>query len=80
MEMEDLLRQQKESRDRVVELETQLKDYKQIEKTLQQTLFQAQEVTSRTYESARSEADTIVREAEGRATGIVEPPSAIWPG
>ena len=40
VEMEDLLRQQKESRDRVVELETQLKDYKQIEKTLQQTLLQ----------------------------------------
>ena len=72
VEMEDLLRQQKESRDRVVELETQLKDYKQIEKTLQQTLLQAQEVTGKTFESARREADTIVREAEGRATAIVD--------
>lgn len=72
VEMEDLLRQQKESRDRVVELETQLKDYKQIEKTLQQTLLQAQEVTGKTFESARREADTIVREAEGRAATIIE--------
>lgn len=71
-EFEDLFKQQKELRDRAVELETQLKDYKQIEKTLQQTLMQAQEATSRTYESARREAELIVREAEQKAAKIVE--------
>jgi cell division initiation protein len=71
-EFEDLLRQQKDMRDKIVELETQLKDYRQIEKALQQTLLQAQEATGRTYESARKEAEMIVREAESKAAKIVE--------
>jgi cell division initiation protein len=71
-DLEDALRQQKETRDRIVELETQLKDYRQIEKTLQQTLLQAQEATGRTYESARREAEVIIREAESKAARIVE--------
>ncbi|RPH35764.1 DivIVA domain-containing protein [bacterium] len=71
-EFEEVLKQQKEMRDRSIELDTQLKDYRQIEKTLQQTLLQAQEVTGRTYESARKEAEIIVKDAEGRAARIVE--------
>ncbi len=71
-EFEDLLKQQKEMRDKVVELETQLKDYRQIEKTLQQTLLQAQEATGRTYEAARKEAEMIGREAEAKAAKLIE--------
>jgi len=71
-EFEEVLKQQKETRDRSIELDTQLKDYKQIEKTLQQTLLQAQEVTGRTYESARKEAEIIVKDAESKAARIVE--------
>jgi len=71
-EFEDMLRAQKEMRDRIVELEIQLKDYRQIEKTLQQTLMQVQETTGRTYESARKEAEVIVREAEQKATRLLE--------
>lgn len=71
-EFEEVLRSQKEMRDKVVELEVQLRDYRQIEKTLQQTLLQAQEATGRTYESARREAELIVREAEQKAAKIVE--------
>lgn len=71
-EFEELLKQQKDVRDKVVEVETQLKDYRQIEKTLQQTLLQAQETTSKTYESARREADLITREAEMKASKLLE--------
>jgi cell division initiation protein len=71
-EFEEVLRLQKEMRDRVIELEVQLKDYRQIEKSLQQTLLQAQEATGRTYESARKEAELIVKEAEQKAARIVE--------
>jgi cell division initiation protein len=71
-EFEELLKQQKDVRDKIVELETQLKDYRLIEKTLQQTLLQAQEATSKTYESARREADIIVREAEMRGAKLVD--------
>jgi len=75
-EFEDILKQQKDVRDKVVELETQLKDYRQIEKTLQQTLLQAQEATSKTYESARREAELIAREAEMKAAKILEQANA----
>jgi len=71
-EFEELLKSQKEMRDRIVELEVQLRDYRQIEKTLQQTLLQAQETTARTYEAARKEAETIVREGEQKASKLVE--------
>ena len=71
-EFEDLLKQHKELRDKVLETETQLKDYKQIEKTLQQTLLQAQEVTSKSYESARREADLLTREAELKAAKMLD--------
>jgi cell division initiation protein len=75
-EFEEILKQQKDVRDRAVELETQLKDYRQIEKTLQQTLLQAQEATSKTYESARREADLTAREAEMKAAKILEQANA----
>ena len=71
-EFEESLKQQKELRDKVVETETQLKDYRQIEKTLQQTLLQAQETMAKTYEAARREADLITREAEGKATRLLD--------
>jgi cell division initiation protein len=71
-ELEDLLRQQRDVRDRVTELETQLKDYRQIEKTLQQTLLQAQETTGKTYETARRDAESILRDAEARAASILD--------
>jgi cell division initiation protein len=71
-EFEELLKQYKDMRDKIVEVETQLKDYRQIEKTLQQTLLQAQETTGRTYEAARREAETILREAEVRAAKMLE--------
>ncbi len=67
-EFEEVLKSQKDMRDRAIELEVQLKDYRQIEKTLQQTLLQAQETTGKTYEAARKEAELIVREAEAKAT------------
>ncbi len=71
-EFEELLKSQKEMRDRMVELEVQLKDYRQIEKTLQQTLLQAQETTARTYEAARKEAETIIRDGEQKASRLVD--------
>lgn len=72
VELEEALRAQKELRERAAELEVQLKDYRTIEKTLQQTLLQAQETTGKTYETARKEAELIAREAEQKAARIVE--------
>ena len=71
-EFESLLKEQRDMRDRVVETDTQLRDYRQIEKALQQTLLQAQETTGKTYEAARKEAELILRDAEIKAARIVE--------
>lgn len=71
-EFETLVREHKQYKESVTELETQLRDYRQIEKALQQTLLQAQEATGRAYESARREADLIVRDAELKAAAHLE--------
>jgi cell division initiation protein len=70
-EFESLLKEQNESRGKTIELESDLKNYKQIERTLQQTLMQAQEATGKTYEAARRDAESIIKEAEMKASGIV---------
>lgn len=70
-EFENLLKEQNEMRNKFIEFETQLKDYKQMERTLQQMLLQAQETTGKTYEAARRDAESIVKEAEMKASGIV---------
>ena len=75
-EFEEMLKQQGELRDKAVELETQLKDYRQLEKTLQQTLLQAQEATSKSYEAARREAELITRDAEIKAAKILNQANA----
>ena len=71
-EFEESLKEQMVLKDKGLELETQLKDYRQIEKTLQQTLLHAQEATGKTYEAARREAEVLVKEAEMKAAKIVD--------
>ena len=71
-ELEDVLTRNKTMGDRIIELETQLKDYKNIEKTLQQTLLQAQETSGKEIENSKKEAELIVQEAELKASQIVD--------
>jgi cell division initiation protein len=71
-EMEELLRSGKELKDKVIELETKLSDFRSMEKTLQATLMQAQEASGRSIENSRKEADLIVKEGELKASQILE--------
>jgi len=71
-EVEDLLKANKELRDKTIELETQLVDYRNMEKTLQQTLLQAQEASGKSIENSRKEASLIIQEAELKGSQIVE--------
>lgn len=71
-ELEEQVRTTKDLRDRIIELETQLADYKNMEKTLQQTLMQAQEASGKSIENSRKEADLIIRDAELKAQQIIE--------
>ncbi|MEX1139827.1 MAG: DivIVA domain-containing protein [Bacteroidota bacterium] len=71
-ELEDLIKRNKDLSDRGIELEVQLRDYKNMEKTLQQTLMQAQETSGRSIENSRKEADLIVQESQMKASQILE--------
>lgn len=71
-ELEEYVRMNREHKDRIIELETHLADYKNIEKTLQQTLMQAQETSGKSIENSKREAELIVKEAEVKASQIVE--------
>ena len=71
-DLEATLTENKNLRDKLIELETQLSDYKHMEKTLQQTLLQAQETSGKSIENSRREAELIIKEAELKAQQIVE--------
>ena len=71
-EMEDLIRENKVQSDQILQQATQLIDYKTIEKTLQQTLMQAQETSGKSIENSKREAEIIIKEAEVKASQIIE--------
>ncbi|GEM_PF-482759 len=71
-EYEAVLSDNKKLREHMVELEERLKDYKNIEKNLRNTLLTAERVTSEAKENARREASLIVREAEIEAEKAAE--------
>lgn len=71
-EMDESLAEQRTLEDRVNELETQLKDYKSIEKAIQQTLMQAQETSAKSMENTRQEGQLILKEAELKAFQMLD--------
>jgi cell division initiation protein len=71
-EYEAVLSDNKQLRERIVEIEERLKEYKTIETNLRNTLLTAERVTSETKENARKEASLIVREAEVEAEKAAE--------
>ena len=72
VEYSDALRQVKEIKERLMDAEISLRDFKQKERDLQQVLMQAQETSSRSIDHARKEAELIVGEAELKAHQIIE--------
>ncbi|MBN2029801.1 DivIVA domain-containing protein [bacterium] len=71
-EYETVLNEKNQFREEVVKLKTQLKDYQQVEKTLQDTLMNAQETVSQSKENSKREAKIILREAELKAERILD--------
>ncbi|MCK5145480.1 DivIVA domain-containing protein [bacterium] len=56
----------------VIKLRTQLRDYQQVERTLQDTLMNAQESVSQSRENSRREAQILIREAELKSERILD--------
>lgn len=71
-EYEAVLSDNKKLRERIVDLEGRLQEYKKIETNLRNTLLTAERVTNETRENARREASLIVREAEVEAEKAAE--------
>lgn len=71
-EYEGVLNERNRLAEEVTKLKTQLKDYQQVEKTLQETLMNAQESVTQARENSKREAQIILREAELKAEKILD--------
>jgi cell division initiation protein len=71
-EMEELLRENASLKENLHRLETQLKEYKDMETTLRETLMTAQQMVDEYKVNARKEAELLTREAELKAEAIIK--------
>jgi len=71
-EMEDLLRENASLKENVYRLENQIKEFKDMETTLRETLMTAQQMVEDYKTNARKEAELVVKEAELRADTILK--------
>jgi cell division initiation protein len=66
-EYETVLTDNRQLRDRVLELDEKVSEYRNMEKTLRDTLLTAERVMGEARENARKEAELILRDARGQA-------------
>ena len=70
--VEELQKDQAGLNSRIAEFEIQLREYRSVEKAMQQTFVQAQETSTKAMENAKKESQLIIQEAEMRASNLVE--------
>ena len=71
-EMEDLLRENASLKENVQRAENQIKEYKDMETTLRETLMTAQQMVEDYKTNAKKEAELTVKEAELRADTLIK--------
>jgi cell division initiation protein len=71
-EMEDLLRENASLKENIHRLESQIKEYKDMETTLRETLMTAQQLVEDYKTNARKEAELIVKESELRSDALLK--------
>lgn len=71
-EMEDLLRENATLKENMIRLETQIKEFKDMETTLRETLMTAQQMVEEYKTNARKEAELLVKESELKADAIMK--------
>ncbi|MFC1694117.1 DivIVA domain-containing protein, partial [Candidatus Latescibacterota bacterium] len=72
IELESFIRENALLNERVTNTDSQLKKYRDIESTLQETLLSAQRAREETINTAKKQAEIIIREAEVKAASIIE--------
>ncbi len=71
-EYETVLRDNKELRERILELDDKVSEYRSMEKTLRDTLMTAERVMNESKDNAQREADLIIKDAELRAQQVLD--------
>ena len=71
-EYESLLQENVQLDKKVISAEAELKHFKEVEKTLKQTLYKVQETSQLSKENSQKEADLIIKEAELKSAQMVE--------
>ena len=71
-EMEDLMRENANVKENIQRMENQLKEHRDMETTLRETLLTAQQMVEDYKTNARKEAELLVKEAELRADSILK--------
>ena len=71
-EMEELLRENASLKEQTHRSENQIKEYRDMENTLRETLMTAQQMVEDYKVNARKEAELIIKEAELRADEIIK--------
>ncbi|CUT00218.1 DivIVA domain-containing protein [Candidatus Chrysopegis kryptomonas] len=71
-EYENLLQENKELKEKIAMLETEVSTYKQIERNLHLAVTQAQETATKTLENAKKQAELIIQEAELKAKETID--------
>jgi len=72
LEYENLIRENAILNEKVGNLDSQLKKYRDIENTLRETLLSAQRAREDTIKTAKKQAEVIIREAEVKAAALME--------
>jgi cell division initiation protein len=70
-EMEDLLRENANLKENIHRSENQIREYRDMETTLRETLMTAQQMVEEYKTNARREAELLVKEAETKADGLI---------
>lgn len=71
-DMEDLLRENASLKEQVHRIENQIKEYRDMETTLRETLITAQQMVEDYKTNSRKEAELLIKEAELRAEQILD--------
>ncbi len=71
-EMEDLLRENASLKENVQRLESQIKEHRDMETALRETLLTAQQMVEDYKTNARKEAELVVKEAELKADAVLK--------
>lgn len=71
-EMEDLLRENASLKEQLFRAESQIKEYRDMETTLRETLMTAQQMVEEYKTNARKEAELLIKEAELKADAMLK--------